>query len=238
MAGRGSRFARPQNPEPKPLILLKGRPFFWWAVESIRRSAEIAEMVFVVLEEHVERYAIARQIQAAYPDARIVSIPEVTSGAAETAAIGVDRLQIDRPLAVNDCDHAFVANDLHSIMQRLTEDAHGALCCFHSKNLAYSYVRLDEEGSVIGTVEKSVVSHRAIAGCYLFKSAELFKHSYSQYASICPYDELYMSGIYNLMAAEGRKILTLDLDEHFAFGTPDEYDRLIASESTLFSWVK
>ena len=46
MAGRGSRFAGVEA-LPKPLIELGGKPFFWWAVESVKRLGIVDEMVFV-----------------------------------------------------------------------------------------------------------------------------------------------------------------------------------------------
>src|SRR3954468_12753285 len=72
MAGRGSRFAAGGETLPKPLVQLAGRPFFWWAVESVRRIAPLTEAVFVVLEDHVRRFAIDEAVRTHYPDARIV----------------------------------------------------------------------------------------------------------------------------------------------------------------------
>src|ERR1700748_2741905 len=92
MAGRGSRFTRQGRLTPKPLIEIAGRPAFAWAVESVRQAVEVGEMVFVVLDEHVRDHAIDAAILARYPDARIVALPQVTSGAAETAAIGIAAL--------------------------------------------------------------------------------------------------------------------------------------------------
>ena len=89
MAGRGSRFHREGIEEPKPLIDLAGRPFFWWAAESVRRVVPLERMIFVILEEHRDRWSLDRCIRGFYPDAHIVTIPNVTSGSAETAAIGM-----------------------------------------------------------------------------------------------------------------------------------------------------
>lgn len=233
MAGRGSRFARDGRATPKPLINLKGRPFFWWASESLRRSAEVDEMVFVVLAEHCRDHAIDQRILDYYPRARIVALPEVTSGAAETAALGAKALESEGPIAVNDCDHAFVVRDLAA-----ASDAQGALICFRSDNPAYSYARLDAEGAVAGSVEKQAVSPFAIAGCYLFASADLMLGLYDDYVRDCPYHELFVSGLYNLIAARGGRISRLDARRHVSFGTPEEFDRLDpALFESEFDWT-
>ena len=49
MAGEGSRFAKNGIYTPKPLIEIKGKPFFYWSAQSILKNVEIKELVFVVL---------------------------------------------------------------------------------------------------------------------------------------------------------------------------------------------
>lgn len=226
MAGRGSRFARDGITLPKPLIELEGRPFFWWATESARRATPIGEMVFVVLEEHCRDHAIDRRIAEFYPDARILPIPQVTSGAAETASLGVRALAGTAPVAINDCDHAFLAPGLADAATALHHDAAGGLLCFRSNNPAYSYVRLDEQGQVVGTVEKKVASPLAITGCYMFSDPARFARHYDAYVRDCPYDELFVSGMFDRMAAQQERIVMAECSYHLPFGTPEERARV------------
>lgn len=227
MAGRGSRFSAIGMDMPKPLIDLHGKPFFWWAVESLRRSVPLREMVFVVLQEHCERYGIDERIRAFYREARIVPVAEVTSGAAETAAIGLKEVATTGPVAVNDCDHAFHSDMLVDMARRFNQgQADAALMCFRSDNPAYSYAAVGEDGRVTGTVEKKVVSPFAIAGCYLFAKPTVFLDAFGRYREQCPYDELFVSGIYNLLAEEHKTLLKADMQQHWSFGTPEEYQRM------------
>lgn len=221
-AGRGSRFAKLGIMEPKPLIDLHGRPFFWWATESVRRSVPLRQLVYVVLEEHIDQFSIDRRIREFYPDASIVAIPDVTSGAAETARIGVQALRQAGPVAINDCDHAFLTEALPGTVAELKAGLAGGLMCFRSTNPAYSYVKVGPAGEVQGTVEKKVVSSYAIAGCYLFGDSARFDMLYERYRQACPYDELFISGIYDLMAQSGVELGKTVLDRHVSFGTPDE----------------
>lgn len=222
MAGRGSRFARQGVKVPKPLVELAGKPFFWWAAESVRRAVPVHEMVFVVLEEHCRAHAIDARIVDEYPDARIVAIPEVTSGAAETARIGIDALAAGAPVAINDCDHAFLCPALGTLPDVLAGDADRALLCFRSDNPVYSYVVTGPDGEPSGTIEKVVASPHAIAGCYVFASAARFRHVYDAYAADCPYAEMFVSGMFNRARDAGTRIAMLALERHWSFGTPDE----------------
>src|SRR5690242_13687930 len=147
MAGQGSRFVRAGRTEPKPLIDIAGRPAFWWAVESVRRAVAVREMVFVVLAEHVRTFAIDQRIRESYPTARVVTVPALTGGAAETAAVGVASIGREGPIAINDCDHAFVAGGaLQELAHALTSGANGALVGFRARSPGYSYVALDSAG--------------------------------------------------------------------------------------------
>jgi dTDP-glucose pyrophosphorylase len=222
MAGRGSRFSDSGIEEPKPLIALRGRPFFWWAVESVRREVAVRQMIFVVLEEHCERFDIDRKILEFYPHAEIVKLDAVTAGAAETAKIGIETVRGNGPIAINDCDHAFVCPNLPVVADALQSNASGALLCFRSTSPAYSYLRLDAAGEIIGTVEKKVASPFAIAGCYMFSSASVFSDLYKDYSSTCPYDELFVSGLYDLLVKRDKKLLRVEADHHCSFGTPHE----------------
>lgn len=242
MAGRGSRFSRQGIVEPKPLIELLGRPFFWWAIESVTRAIIVRELVVVVLEEHIRSFRIDERVRSFYPDARIVILPQVTKGAAETAAIGVAALESDGPFAVNDCDHAFCLGRAEALAEHLSSGTAGALVGFRSRNPAYSYIELAPvkgQGELIvsGTVEKRVASPYAIAGCYFFSSKKIFEKCYSEYSEHCPYDELFLSGIYNLMIKQGLKVVYQELQQHISFGTPEEYAAVQPHQLT-YLWGK
>lgn len=236
MAGRGSRFARGEATLPKPLIDLGGKPFFWWATESVRRLAPVGEMVFVVLKEHVERFAIDAAVRRYYPDAKIVSLPHVTAGAAETAALGVAALESAGPVALCDSDHGFAAGDASGLIAGLRRGTDAALLCFASSDPAYSYARLGEEGAVAGTVEKQAVSRFAIAGCYLFASPQIYLAAYAGYRGHCPYDEYYVSGVYNHLIAGGGRVAKHVLQRHLSFGTPEELAAVHAAADLRRLW--
>jgi dTDP-glucose pyrophosphorylase len=237
MAGRGSRFSSQGTDLPKPLIELQGKPFFWWATESVRRIAPVAEAVFVVLEEHVRRFAIDEIVRRHYPDATVVALADVTDGAAETAAVGLRALKGSGPVAVCDSDHAFRCGDSAPVVASLGADTNAALLCFRSDDPAYSYVELGPDGAVAGTVEKRAVSPFAIAGCYLFASPRTFLDAYAGYRLDCPYDELFVSGVYNRLLASGARVGKHVLPHHVSFGTPEELALALAAPDSLHSCV-
>lgn len=235
MAGHGRRFSEAGFALPKPLLPLLGQPAFWWAAESVRRCFTVRSMTFVVLQEHVERFAIAAEVRARYPDAGFVVLPETTPGALVTAVAGC-RDVADGWLVVNDCDHAFAAAGLARAVLRDPDRQSGFLCHFRARDPAYSYAEYDARGRLLRTVEKRVISDLAIAGAYGFRGRAEFLDAAARYVQDCPYDEPFMSGVYNTIVADGGQVRGGVLDHHVSFGTPAEYARAAAALAPLAHW--
>ena len=235
MAGRGSRFFENGFVCPKPLIEIHEKPFFFWATQSIAHFVDCASITFVVLEEHIRDFAIDREIKKYYPDARIVALPAVTEGAAITALRGAEGLPAGEPLIFNDCDHLFRCSAVHDFCAEgnFADGPDGALLTFPSDSPAYSYLQYGPDGKVCRTVEKQVVSHEAICGAYYFKNRELYADACAKYLKNCEYKEFFVSGIYNVLAAQGADLRGFPTDYHLPFGTPAEYERAEKSENNM-----
>ena len=224
MGGRGSRFFDDGFVIPKPLIELQGKPFFYWSVQSVLRDVEIADLRFVVLREHVEDFAIDRRIREYYPEAAITVIPEVLPGAVLTCMEGAKAIADGEPVLFNDCDHMFRSAAFAAFCAAKGFDApDGALLTFRSDEPKFSYVRFGADGAVTGTVEKQVVSDRAICGAYYFRSAAVFLDAAARYLNKSRYEEFFVSGVYDELLAAGGSVGCFDTDLHISFGTPAEY---------------
>ena len=224
MGGRGARFFDDGYVIPKPLIELAGRPFFYWAAQSVLRDVPVAGLRFVVLEEHVRDFAIDRRIREYYPEARVITIPAVLPGAVLTCMAGAEDVPRGEPLLFNDCDHMFRSRAFAEFCAAEEADGpDGALLTFPSREAKFSYVRYGEDGGVCGTAEKQVVSGDAICGAYYFRDAETFLSAARQYLTECRYEEFFVSGVYDVMVRGGRRVRTFATDVHISFGTPEEY---------------
>ena len=60
MGGGGTRFLKQGYTLPKPLITIYGKPFFYWATQSISKFVDLKSLTFVVLKEHVDKYLQGR----------------------------------------------------------------------------------------------------------------------------------------------------------------------------------
>lgn len=231
MGGGGTRFLDKGINCPKPLIEIKDKPFFYWSTESIRRYVELESLTFVVLKKHINEFKIDKNILQLYPEAQIICLDEVLPGAVLTCLKGVQNIKNHNPVIFNDCDHLFKCSDFYKYCNIADFDqVDGALLTFTSNDPKFSYICYTEDGKVCGTVEKRVASDRAICGAYYFKNTEIFKTAAEKYLVLCEYNEYFMSGLYNVMANEGKNICTFSVDMHVAFGTLEEYEKAIKSK--------
>ena len=233
MAGRGSRFSAKGYKEPKPLLQIYGKPFFYWSTQSVRKFVELSSLDFVVLEEHVSGFHIDAEIRKYFPEARIHVLPEVTEGAVITALKGCEDIDDQFPVVFNDCDHLFKSSEFNSFCRSgCGSDIHGILLTFSSNEPRYSFVGKDERGNVVRTVEKEAISSEAICGCYYFSSRDVFEKEAQKYIRQCEYSEFFMSGVYNSMISDGMIVRSIPTDFHVSFGTPDEFSQ--AAESGCY----
>lgn len=230
MGGAGSRFFKNGFIMPKPLIEINGKPFLYWSTMSIKKYIDIADITFVVLQEHIDEFQIDTHILKWFPDAKIEVIPQILPGAVMTCLEGLRNIHDDSPVLFNDCDHMFRCTALKNALEDGGQSYDGALLTFASDQPQFSYIRYGQDGKIIGTVEKEVVSNQAICGAYVVKNAETFRKMAEEYLQKCSYSEYFVSGIYNIMCRKKMQVVNFPVDFHVPFGTPTEYEEARDSE--------
>ena len=225
MAGHGSRFSKEGYDFPKPMIKIYKHPFFYWSTRSIEKFVEIETIDFVVLQEHVKKYQIDKEILKYFPKAKICILEEVTQGAVITCMKGIEQIDDDLPVLFNDCDHLFKSDVFNQFCAKgIDENIDGILLTFVSDEAKYSFVGKDEKGNVTCTVEKEVISEEAICGCYYFRNKSVFMDAAEEYLEKCNYSEYFMSGVYNVLLEKNYHIKSMKTDFHVPFGVPEEYE--------------
>ena len=224
MGGAGSRFFKNGFVMPKPLIEINDKPFFYWATRSIEKYVDIADLTFVVLQEHIDEFKIDKKIKEYFPNAKIVVIPHILDGAILTCLEGARSIQDDYPIVFNDCDHCFKCDQFNKYCNDgQFDELDGALLTFESSDPKYSFLELDSNNNVIRTVEKQAISTHAICGAYYIKNKDLLEKYTKEYLEKCSYSEYFVSGVYNCLAEDKKIIKHFTVDYHLSFGTPDEY---------------
>lgn len=234
MAGEGSRFKDAGIDMPKPLINLNGEPLFKHAMKTVSGIEDIVSMTFVVRKEHIDKYNIDKKIRNIYPLAFIVSVEKTTRGAAETAFLAIRNLimlhaaDMNDSVVIMDCDVAVKSHKWKQALQK--PDSDGILLSFKSKDTKYSYAT-EQDGVVISTAEKIVISDHALTSPYFITNIEDFVDAFHDMESFksndgLTYKEMYMSILYNFLIANRKKIRLIDVDNITSFGTPEELEAI------------
>ena len=223
MAGRGERFVRAGYTIPKPLIALEESvPMFARAASSFPLE-QFTEIIFVVLREHCELYQFDSIIRRHYAhfNIKVVVLDNVTSGQAETVALALAGKSRDEELIVFNGDSAF--ND--DISPWLIENAShydGALQVFRDTDPRWSFARVDDNGKVLETAEKRVISDLASTGMYYFKSWVRYMRLYDKLE--LSGGEKYIAPMFNHLIAAGGRVGIIPCRSYLCFGTPADLE--------------
>lgn len=234
MAGEGSRFLKEGWTTPKPLIELKGQPLFKRAISSVNIDGIPMKYSFIVRQEHIEKYGIDKGIKSFLPEANVFSVMKTTRGAVETCLIAEDAIDDGDGVIVMDCDLEFRSEKFISLIQdilsrNINECQGGALVSFESDQPRYSYATIDDDGYVIRTAEKEVISNHALCGAYFFGSGRKFKQIAHRLLDEPEFKkpEYYVSLLYNYLLADGEKVYLAPMEEYYSYGTPEELKRYL-----------
>lgn len=230
LAGAGSRFTNGGFTIPKPLIPVDGKPMVLKSISSLDSIKIEKRYIFIIRQEHTKKDRLDKLILQELPEADIIIIPKLTRGAVETCLSAKPKLDPEDGLIIMDCDLWFNSQSYNKmVIDSLTgvSDIDGGLLTFRSNNPRYSYARLNNEGAVVETAEKRVISNNAITGAYFFKTADKFIKSAEKMLAQPlgeKMPEYYTSLLYNILINEGDKIKAASVDEFASFGTPEELE--------------
>ena len=104
MAGRGSRFQKEGYTLPKPLIPVLGKPMIQVVINNLRPKVP-HRFIFICLQEHLEKYQVADKLKTwAGAGTEIVTVDQVTEGAACTVLLAKELINNDEPLMIANSD--------------------------------------------------------------------------------------------------------------------------------------
>lgn len=228
MAGRGSRFANVGYTDPKPLISVGGKPMIQWVIENVRPAQE-HQFTFICLNEHLQRYPeVPATLRALCPGCNIVTVNEVTEGAACTVLLAKDYINNNDPLMIANADQ-LVELDIDVYLAEMDKRAaDGLIMTFEADHPKWSYCRMSDHGTVTEVVEKQVVSNEATVGIYNFRRGSDYVRAAERMIelNLRTNNEFYVAPTYNQLVDEGGKVLVVrtgrEYDGMYGLGTPED----------------
>jgi dTDP-glucose pyrophosphorylase len=228
MAGRGSRFQKEGYTLPKPLIPVLGKPMIQVVINNLRPKVA-HRFIFICLQEHLEKYQVAEKLKAwAGAGTEIVTVDQVTEGAACTVLLAKEFINNDEPLMIANSDQ-WVDTDINDYLETMNhENADGLIMTMWANDPKWSFVRFNEKHEIIEVVEKEVVSNEATVGIYNYKHGKDFVRAAEQMIAknYRVNGEFYVAPVYNELIREGKKIIIYNIgkeaDGMYGLGIPSD----------------
>lgn len=157
----------------RPLMPIEGIPLVQKVLQSRPWFNEI-QLIFV-LRENPLLPQLRKALLSLFPVAAFATVSHLCRGALMSAQAATSLItDFERPVIVDLVDILYKAD--FSPRSFFEKDDHlmGIIPYFISDNPKYSYLELDEEGSLIEAKEKVVISSFASAGTYFFRHVSAF----------------------------------------------------------------
>jgi NDP-sugar pyrophosphorylase family protein len=229
MAGRGSRFADAGYTLPKPLIEIHGVPMIKVVVDNLVPKME-HRFIFVAQQEHIDKYDLTPKLKSYAKNVEVIGINGITEGQVCTALLAKKFFDNDEPLMNANSDQ-FIDFDINEYLDAMnSKNLDGMIMTMKSQDPKWSYARTNENGLVVETAEKKVISPDATVGIFNFKKGSDLVRSAEQMIAddIRVNNEFYTCPCYNYLIKEGKKIgiysIGKEYDGMYGLGIPSDLD--------------
>jgi len=223
MAGRGKRFLEAGYETPKPLLKIGEKEIVKHIIETMR--CPNCQFIFILRQDHCDDYQLDKKLLEIEPNAKIIRINEITEGAICTVLLAQEFFNDDNPVIIKDCDQIINWDPEHFLEFVKRKKADGAIVNIHTNKPNYSFSRVNHDGRIIETAEKSVISNHGSVGIYYFaKGSDLVKYSNRMIEkNVRVNNEFYTAPVYNQFVQDFKLILHYPIAEMFQLGTPEEF---------------
>jgi len=222
MGGAGSRFSAAGYDRPKPFIEFHGKTMIENVVENLGLDNHYT---LVTQRVHYEEYRLVyERIRSKVQKLSVAVLDTITQGAAESCIRAKDLLDPDMPLMIANCDQILDWNPMVFKSWLFDTKIDGAIMTFESQSPKNSFARLDDNGYVVETAEKKVISPYATNGIYVWKRADDFISAAEELIArdLRTNSEFYVAPVFNINIERGHKIKIYPINGHWPIGTPPD----------------
>jgi CTP:molybdopterin cytidylyltransferase MocA len=224
MAGDSAVFEVAGHKYPKNLVEIDGEPLVQRVIDGLQPVIEGASrVVFLIREEETRRHHTDDVIRLLAPQAEVVGVPLLSSGAACTALHAIGHIDRDEPLLVFNGDQVLEADVAGIVAGFEADDLDGGVITFDAVHPRWSYVRKGPDGLVAEAAEKRPISRLATAGTYWFRRGGDFidgvMATIRKDASVD--GAFYVCPVYNELILRGLRIGThhIERDRYFSLAS-------------------
>lgn len=184
--------------------------------------------IYVCRDEDCRQHSLDQNILSHNPFADLIRLKEVTDGAARSALMARERLDLNRPLLIANSDQFFTASFGNFFERTLDPSLDGLIMSMKASGPKWSYIHADDGERVTLVKEKVEISQQATVGLYYFKRARDFVEAAESMIrkDIRTNNEFYLAPVYNELIEKNKNIFHISFGEHgkdvFGLGTTED----------------
>ena len=233
MSGIGNRFIEAGYKEPKPLIVVDGKPIIEHVCDLFPNEDKFT---FICNSKHLAETNMREVLLGIKPNANIVEIPNHKKGPVYAVSLVEDLIDDDEEVIVNYCDFGTYWDYDDFLKHTRNRDADGAIPSykeFHPHMLGstnYAFMRDDKQWMLEIKEKEPFTDNRmneyASNGTYYFKKGSYVKKYFKELMDkdINLKGEYYVSLIYNLLVEDGLKVSIYNIQHMLQWGTPQDVE--------------
>lgn len=223
MGGAGSRFSAAGYDRPKPFIEFYGKTMIENVVENLGYRNHYT---LVTQRNHYDDYRpVFDRMARDAMELNVSLLDGMTRGAAESCLTAKNMVNHDLPLMIANCDQMMDWDEIKFKAWFLDSGLDGVIMTFDSQSPKNSYAEVNDQGLVMRTAEKQVISKHATNGIYVWRRAGDFFAAAEEMIEkdIKQNNEFYVCPVFNLNISWGQKIGLYHIgDGHWPIGTPQD----------------
>lgn len=233
MSGIGNRFLEAGYSEPKPLIVIDGKPIIEHVCDLFPGETKFT---FICNSKHLAETNIRSVLLGIKPKANIIEIPNHKKGPVYAVSLVENLIEDDEEVIVNYCDFGTFWDYSDFLKHTRERNADGALPSykrFHPHMLGktnYAFMRDDRQWMLEIKEKDPFTENRmneyASNGTYYFKKGSYVKSYFKELMDkdINLNGEYYVSLIYNLLVRDNLKVSIYDIQHMLQWGTPQDVE--------------
>lgn len=228
MSGKGSRFSSAGYLDPKPLIPIAGQRMIELVIDNLTPRNMPHRFIFICLDEHIQAYNVDLILRRKAPECEIITISEVTEGAACSVLKAKKFINSDEPLMIANSDQ-WLDTKIEDYLSSI-EGYDGGIMTMPANDPKWSFVRKSNTGLVSEVAEKKVISNEATVGVYNFSAGRAFVKAAELMISenLRVNGEFYVAPVFNVLIAQGASIVTHNIGSSmWGLGTPQDLQKFL-----------
>ncbi|MCT7433179.1 sugar phosphate nucleotidyltransferase [Aliarcobacter cryaerophilus] len=233
MSGVGNRFVEAGYKDPKPLIVIDGKPIIEHVCDLFPGENKFT---FICNAKHLAETNMREILLKIKPNANVIEIPNHKKGPVYAVSLVEYLIDDEEEVIVNYCDFGAYWDYEDFLKHTRDRNADGAVPAykrFHPHMLGttnYAFMRDDKQWMLEIKEKEPFTNNRmneyASDGTYYFKKGCYIKKYFNEIMQkdINLKGEYYVSLVYNLLVEDGLKVSIYDVQHMLQWGTPQDVE--------------